>query len=453
MMRAKNITCSQCGRKFATAAALKQHSATKHGARAVPPTVPRAQPGPKPQRVRAIDSSQNMVLTGSDLIGQATLQDTTPVGTLILAWDINPNTLAGTRVHQFGQVFTRWRPRRLCVTLVPGAGNYTPGSYAMGWVADPKFSLGSADSRTQRVVALRPSLLASFGASRSLNIPCDTTQKWYMCDPSLGAESDHGMVVCCLAARCGGQNISVNIRLDWTVEFSSPDMPSATEDLEIYPDPDWIPIFTDSVSDWASGTKLTFKAHYGGSVVPFVGIRDNVVYKPTKGVTVPYVKADNTTANCEFFARIGGALYPNGLACFATEQDAKDYLKNRDTAKVIAFKSAGGFVTPQLPTFKGSEVEAEALISLRHTIKTPSAVPRSSPSLNFARSTAGASFPMSVNPAFQTARVNFEMGDKNAPCLNLVRKEGEGPSFAAARATKRSDSPPITDTWDAMTRE
>lgn len=316
-------------------------------------------------------SSQDAVFSGSDVIGSVTMSDTDKAGTLLLAWDVNPLTLVNTRVHQFGSVFTRWRPKKLDLQCIPGAGVLTPGSYVIGWVADPDFDIGLAQSRVTRITSLSPSIMSAFGSPKVLRIPCDTTQKWYLCRPGVGVESDHGRVLAVLAAMVGGKNITINFRLDWSIEFSSPELPHSTEELETYPDPTWIPIFTDSVSDWASGTRLTFKHSEGGSVVPFIGIRDKVVYKPAKGVVVPYVKEDGTTANCSFFTKmINEALYSTAMVCFADEKSAKEYIKTGDSGKVLPYKAAGALVTPNFPTFIGTEVGMDTpLLSLTHDAK------------------------------------------------------------------------------------
>lgn len=366
----KNIRCQLDGRLFLTKGALKQHRAACHAGTSGLTNQKPQYSSPKSHLPGLKMSSQDATFSGSDIIGSVTLTDTDKAGTLLLMWDVNPLTLIDTRVHQFGSVFTRWRPRKLDLQCIPGAGVFTPGSYAIGWVADPEFDIGLDRSRVTRVTSLSPSILSAFGSPKTLRIPCDTTQKWYLCRPGIGVESDHGRVVAVLAAMVGGKNITINFRLDWTLEFSSPELPSTVEEQECYPDPQWIPIFTDSVSDWGSGNKLTFKHSEGGAVVPFIGIRDNVVYKPSKGVVVPYVKSDGTTANCSWFARMrDSAVYSTAMVCFASEADAKAYVGSGDIGKVLTYKAAGDYVTPNFPTFIGTEVARDApRLELTHTV-------------------------------------------------------------------------------------
>lgn len=374
-MSTKTIKCPVDGRLFATQAALRQHTVTSHGGAGSLPKPRRRTAGARSRKSRSVAksglNSQNFTTSGSDLIGTVTLKDSMPVGSTLLIWEINPATLIETRLARMSQVFTRWRPRKLTVTAVPGAGVLTPGSYAMGWTADQHFDIGGADKRVQRVLTLKPNVLGVFGTPKVMNIPCDTTQKWYMVDPNLGAESDHGMLICVLAGRLGGNNISINFRLDWTIEFNSPDIPASSEEYEIYPDPDYIPIFTDSVSDWGAGKRLTFKHKEGGSVVPWIGLKDNVIYKPTAGVSIPY--NDGTKdVDCKFFARIKDSeLYTSALACFLDEASAKAYLQSGDINKVLEFKAAGGYCSPSLPTLRGTSVAEIPLLNLTHSARPP----------------------------------------------------------------------------------
>lgn len=361
-MPEKNIVCALDGKRFATKRALKAHNVAVH---ARSPSRPKrksrrgGRPGSGQSGQRRVNSTRNITFTGTDLIGSVNVTDTDKPGKLLLAWDINPALLVNSRLSHLARTFARWRPEELHFSIIPGMGVLTPGSYAAGWVADPSFNLGDTSTRLARISTLAPNILSSFGQPQVLSIPVETSQKWLFCKGSDELETSHGLIVVVLAAYVGGKNLTINFKLDWTISFSSPEVPQSVDSVEIYPDPAYIPIFTDSVSDWANGTKLTFKHAEGGSVVPWLGVRDDMVYKAMDGVKVPY--NDGTTSkNCMWFAAIGG-IYPTGLACFATEADAKEYVKKKDFAKAITYVSAGAWVTPALPTLSGSEVEAIGL--------------------------------------------------------------------------------------------
>uniref|UniRef100_A0A0K8SVQ8 Uncharacterized protein n=2 Tax=Lygus hesperus TaxID=30085 RepID=A0A0K8SVQ8_LYGHE len=447
MMSTKTIKCPVDGRLFATAAALKQHTATKHG-NSGPSPKPRGNPAratrAKNARVTMGSiNSQNYVISGSDLIGTITLKDSMVVGAPLLVWEINPATLQNTRLARMSQVFSRWRPRKLSVIVVPGAGVLTPGSYAIGWTADQHFDLGSAESRVQRLLTLKPNILGVFGTPRTLVIPCDTTQKWYMCDPSLGAESDHGLLIAVLAGKLGGNNISINFRLEWTMEFSSPDLPASIEDLEIYPDPDYIPIFTDSVSDWADGKRLTFKHKEGGSVVPWIGLREKVIYEPTKGVTI-YYNDGTKDQECKFFAKItGSSLYTSALACFADEAAAKAYISSGDVTKVLEYKAASGYATPSLPTLKGKSVTEEPLLNLTHSAgkRLPNLAP-GTPSFSMVKRNRNVTILNQIPPYPRAPTTSFSTPpDVESPWVNIGRPIREGNAIALSHTSSFEDLP------------
>lgn len=364
----KNVKCPLDGRLFSSKKALAQHRQAVHAAPVSKP-VTGAKRNP-PGRAATNVSTTTVTFSGSDLIGSAVMDSRMKVGQQLLVWDVNPNTLIATRAHQFGQVFTRWRPKKLHVRAVPGAGTFTPGSYAMAWTADPAYDIGPVSTRLTRLCALEPNLMSSFGEPTKLVIPLSTTQKWYMTRPGEGVESDHGRVFCILASTLSADNIGINFKLDWTFEFDSPEVPSASEDLITYPDPQWIPIFTDSVSDWAEGKKLTFKHSSGGAVVPFLEARPGVAYVPGPGVNVPYVKSDGTTGSVGAISLImDSPLYSSAMACFETKEKALEYIKQPTLDKVLDYKSAGGYVTPTFPEFvaqAASEYDPPPLVSLTH---------------------------------------------------------------------------------------
>lgn len=429
MMSTKTIKCPIDGRLFATRRALEVHRLAKHGNGVVGPATtgnPARRAGRRNRRQRAGMSIQGVSITGgspqvavfsgSDLIGSTNVGSAMKPGTVLLVWDVNPKTIAETRLNEFSQVFGRWRPRRMAITCIPGAGTFTPGSYAMGWVADPSFSLGDVETRLRRVLTMSPNLMSSFGTPRTLSLPTDTTQKWYICRPGHGVESDHGIVVAVLAAKVAAENITINFKLDWTVEFSSPEVPESIEEVEIYPDPDYIPIFTDSVSDWQGGTKLTFKHKSGGSVVPWVGIKPGYVYVPAKEVKIPYAESSTKTDTVKAISVIKDFIYPSGAACHKTVEDAKEYQKTGDISKVITYVEAGDYVTPTFPTMIGQSTESDILVDLRHSV---------------------ASLKIKPPPLGARAAINFSKASGSSPYVCA----GQGPTGSAYFDAKLQKNP------------
>lgn len=438
-MSAKNIKCPVDGRLFATKKALKQHNAASHANAGLSPKPSgsaagqNGKPG-KSKRPNPGNAGLNgLTMSGSDLIGTVPVTDTDEVGKLLLVWDINPYTLVNTRLAVMAKTFARWRPKKLHLTVVPSMGYLTPGAYAVGWCADPAFSTGSRSDRLQRVLTLSPNIMASFGEPRTLKIPTGTTQKWYFCAAGDDKETTHGVVFAILAGRVGAKNLTINFKLDWTVQFEAAELPATQHGSETYPDPSYLPIFTDSVSDWAGGTKLTFKHTSGGSVVPWVGCRSDMIYKPTAGTIVQYVKADKSVANVPFFAVIGG-LYPTGMACFEKEDDAKAFVKSKDYSKAITYVSPGEYVTPALPTLQGVVVEEIELDLRLSSLRVAHATASAASSLNVlsvGRNDPGVGFMNKPHPKSSQMLMN-RPSTSDAPSLNGVKSRTGRPGLDAS---------------------
>lgn len=322
----------------------------------------------------------------------------------------------------------------MAFSCVPGAGMFTPGSYAMGWTGNPDFPIGASSSRLARVSTLSPSLLSTFGSPKVLNIPCEAAQKWYYCFSSQEGESDHGAVIAVLAAVCGGKNISLNFRLEWTVEFSAPDVPVPNQELETYPEPEYIPIFTDSVSDWQEGKKLTFKHSEGGSVVPWVGAKRNVVYTPAPGVSVPYVKADKSQGSVGAFALIkDSSSYQSALACFETVEKAKEYIKKSTVSTILDYTGAGAWVTPALPILKGQEVAEQVLLDLRRDRQQPGWIRRGAPSVNVDLLRRGMLPVGELGPDAPKYGIRVAAGPSNT-AFGLMKSKGPAFGYEAAQS-------------------
>lgn len=386
-MSTKNIKCPVDGRLFATKKALKQHNVAAHSNGPTRPSRSGSAGGQKwakspsgsgmPRNPKGFNS---MSLSGTDLLGSVTISQSDKSGKLLLAWDVNPTVIANSRLAQMAQTFARWRPRKMQVSAHPGMGVLTPGSYAMGWVADPNWSLGDSSSRLQRLMTLTPSLLSSFGTPRTLVLPMETSQKWYFTNGGDEKETTHGMVIAVLAGLVGGNNLTINFRLDWSIDFSSAEVPVVGVQSETYPDPQFVPCFTDATNDWAKGEHLTIKHAAGGQVVPWIGARSDMVYTPASGTVIPYYDKDSKPQTVGFFAVIGGD-YPSGMACFATEEDAKSYVKNHDYSKVIKWTKDGEYATPLLPTLVGKSVEEIALDLRLKTLRVNEAKVRTAETL------------------------------------------------------------------------
>lgn len=448
-MSSKNIKCPVDGRLFATKKALKQHNVDAHANSTSRPRFggsAAVQKGRKARRTVGKASMGEAMLTasGTDLVGTVTISDTDKAGKLLIVWDVNPTTLRQTRLAHLASTFARWRPKKMVFSAHPGMGVLTPGSYCMGWVADPGFSAGDTSTRLQRIMTLSPSILSSFGTPQRLVLPMNTTQKWYFCQGGDEKETTHGQVLAVLAGLVGGKNLTINFRVDWTIEFSSAEIPSSALLSETYPDPMYLPIFTDSVSDWAGGAKLTFKHKDGGSVVPWIGARSDMVYTPASGVKIPYMKADKSQGAVSHFAVIGGN-YPSGMACFPDEASAKAYVKTKDFSKALDYVGDGSYTTPILPTLQGKEVEEVGLDLRMSTLRmgdellarTKAFATYDYPALNFRGGPPGEHPKLNLGPG--GAQVDAQYSLPSEPHLYLAAATSGAPGLAFKTSYGRGD--------------
>lgn len=323
-----------------------------------------SRPGPKPSRGKGSTmASTTLRQRGVDVIGVSQLTKSMTVGQGILRFTINPRALVGTRLGEYAQLWSRWRPVSLKLEISPSAGMMIPGGYIAAWSANPDEKLPLGESAVSHLASLVTQVQRPIGQPAVLNIPCSTTSRWYT---FTGAAVDvaHGSILSAVSGTLGTDGkISITFKLHWTIEFNGPDVPSPVEEMFIEPGAGWMDIFTDSVSDWGEGKKLTFKMHEGGAVVPWPNVRSGVIYKPTTGVKIPYVKADGTAAEVAYCSRIiDSDLYASALACHATEAAAKAYQKNADLTQVLDFKSAGAIVVPSIPRLMGQVVTASFLV-------------------------------------------------------------------------------------------
>lgn len=302
-------------------------------------------------------NSPSLRQTGVDVIGVAVIDKNARVGTGLLRFPINPRSLTGTRLGDYAQLWSRWRPLSLRLEVAPAAGMMVPGGYIAAWSANPDEEAPAGESAVGHLAALVTQIQRPIGQSAMLSIPCSATARWYTFSGS-GVDIAHGSVLSVITGAVGlTGEVTVTFKLHWTIEFNGPDIPRPVEEFYIEPSPDYAGIFTDSVSDWADGAKLTFKHSEGGSVVPWPGVRSQVVYTVTQGVKILYVKSDGSTGEVKYFSRIiDSDVYSSALCCHATAADAAAYQKTGDLTKVLAYKAASDWATPQLPRLKGSPV-------------------------------------------------------------------------------------------------
>lgn len=354
----KTKICPQCQKSLVSKNALLQHVRAKHGGGTA--TVP------NPQSKRSGGSrrgnrnnagsgnkSQGRVESGVDILDTSTFKAGSLPGTLLFTLTLSVVELAGTRLAAVAGLWSRWRPKALSLQIIPSAGSTSSGSYIVGWSADPDYHLTTGDSAIRTVAAMVPSLQRHISSPLTFKIPCDSLQKWYLVRGTVDGETSHGALFGVLAAAIGNltadSSVSFSMRLNWTIEFSNPRLPEKEEAETIYAEDDYTPYFTDSISDWAGGKKLTLKAKEGGSAVPFPGALPGAVYKLDRKAKLPYYEG-GSVRYVNYAVRIPNYT-TTAMAVFADLASAKKFAASGDSSNCMEYYAAGDWVKPNNPAW------------------------------------------------------------------------------------------------------
>lgn len=353
--------------RAAAGVVVRGGSRGRGGRRCPPPVVVRGRGRARirPRANMSVLSGQSNMVQGVDVIGVTQIEAKDQVGSVLLQFVVNPRLIVDTRLGRYSQLWARWRPVQLRLECATAAGMMVPGSYTVGWNADPSDRVPSRGTAVQHVSSLVCQKSSNIGRSVFLDVPCSATQRWYTMrgDP---ADDSHGVLLAVLSGKVGVSAVSIIWKLHWKFLFNGPDNPVQVDDEFVEPESDYAGIFTDSVSDWAGGKKLTFKHATGGSVVPWEGIRSGVVYTVTAGVKIPYYNQNGTSVEAKWFSRINDAAYPSGLAVHDSQASAQAYQETSDISKVLDYYKAGDWATPNLPRLKAavSSVVGEGAVSI-----------------------------------------------------------------------------------------
>lgn len=353
----KSHICSLDGRRFSTRRALAQHRQAAHqGAQ----TQARRQPaGTRRGRAqRPVSSKECRRVKGSDIIGTVSVTKANKAGDVVFATGISPRSFESTRLQSEAVLFGRWKPIRLSVEVTPSASVMFAGAYVMGWSADPDEWLDNSVQSVQVASAMRPSASNAIHSRTTMVIPSSSLQKWYLTDTSSGdPDSIHGKLYVVMSAPVSnieGKDASITllVKLNWEVEFESPTLPRASVRAgTIYADSGYESYFTDSVSTWADGKKLTLKAKEGGSAVTFTGAVAGTVYSIDPSAKLKYQKDASTMGRIRYGVPIPN--FSNGL-CLAVFDDlgrAKAFSKAGDSAYCLDYHAAGPTVSPTSPAW------------------------------------------------------------------------------------------------------
>lgn len=304
---------------------------------------------------------------GSDYLGSGNVDKSRLPGSLLMSGPLNPLTWRNTRIGREAALWQRWRPRALTIRALGSGPMTSGGSYVLCWSPDVGVNFAdSGDNNISIALASEKAVMARVDQPSSLSIPYQTTTRWLDTEAT-PMSSSHGSVAIVLISPPTGVsgNISFPILLHWDVEWQGRKLDiQAGPQGKISPDSGYSDLFTTSDSSFDS-TILTFKAHAGGSMVPFHMSAPGAVYTTMGTSTVVYyVDAESQRQEARWFSRVVGFEIP-GLVLHTSEEEAKSYQHTGDKQHCIHYKAAGDYVKPSRPVFAvrqlNEDLEAEVL--------------------------------------------------------------------------------------------
>jgi len=293
---------------------------------------------------------------GTDVLASVTIAADSKDGSGIVNMGLSPINFPGTRWNQVSRLWARWRPVSLRLRLVSGASAMTSGRHGIGWVGDPTEDYPVGSAGVTNLTTLVPHQIKHVYEDATIQVPSglEYTQKRWL--ELRGSQSDnHGTVIALLVSSLTSStgSVSFQVHLDWVCEFDSPDItPVTTPPDYIQCEDGWEGYFTDSISDWASGTKLTLKFATGGKAVPFRGIKPNTIYQIDPRAKLPYYYGTNSKAEIKYGVQIKSYTpTPTAMAMFADLDQAKNYVTSGDTFYCLTYTKAGEAVVPKNPAW------------------------------------------------------------------------------------------------------
>lgn len=280
---------------------------------------------------------------------------------------IAPHSLGGTRFEAEASLWTRWRVNSIALEITPSAGSMTSGAYLVGWTPDPTYDVRGGLSAITTVNAMKPAFQAHISQPMRFVVPADMLQRWYIVgdDAHGDTQNHHGRVYIILASPLGNvtsdSNVSLLVRINWSVQFEGPVIPVAAERVAIYAEDDYTPYFTTSTGDWNEGKTLSVKANSGGALVPFNGVESGKLYEIDPSAKL-YYSTGRTPANglIKFGVRIiNYPGQPNAMAVFAGRDYALKYLATGDMAYCTPYVSAAAYVVPNNPAWNEGSLSLE----------------------------------------------------------------------------------------------
>lgn len=329
----------------------KRRRQAKARAQAQPPKPQRSAPRRKRRNGSKRTSLTSVTTSGTDFVGNCVIRGTESVVGKIIAYRVlTPRMMSDTRLCVEGKLWTRWRPRKLQLTISANGPSTAGGCLAIGWTSDVAARLVSNLGAVSAVMAMEVSATVKLFERRTINIPTSSLTKWYSTE---GPEVDksHGMFVVVLVAPPTGltdeSRVRAHLDLNWTVEWSGREFTqdSAVDHHLIHPTADKA-LFTTSDSSF-DATVLTFKEHSGGSMVPWDDALPGEVYCTTPDPKSPskvYYLSGGKNVECHWFSVVIGYA-TRGLVLHVSQVEAEAYQKTGAKEHCIKYEGASDYTS------------------------------------------------------------------------------------------------------------
>lgn len=231
------------------------------------------------------------------------------------------------------------------------------GRMGMGWLADASEKIKDGLAAVTKLGTLVPNSSSHVAGICSIDIPCgmrNVSRQWYMCEGDID-DSTHGSLVAILLSEILGikdVNLTFQLELKWTVEFSGPDVPTASEFAETQAVDGDFPYYTTSDGAFPIENKyLIVKAHVNGDPVKFTDLEPDFVYQlPEKATLNYYDSAKALKTDLKYGVKLRDFPYPT-MVFFNDKTKAANYAQKGDLSNCLQYYGRGDWCSPANPVW------------------------------------------------------------------------------------------------------